>query len=107
MTNVGNLNSASSSYNWFNSGNVPSADIEERYKSHLFELASGDNIIGSIVKQSSKTITIAQPDGKQITINKKAIDDQRSSKLSIMPDMTKALTLDQFRDLVAYLSTLK
>ena len=85
----------------------PSVDIDEKYKSHLFELASGDNVTGSIVRDTGKTLVVAQADGEEVTIDKADIDEQRSSKLSIMPDMTKALSPKDFRNLVAYLSSLK
>jgi len=55
--------------------------------------------------EDEETLTLVTPQNMTIRINRENIDEQ-SASISAMPEMTKALTLREIRDLVEYLSTL-
>lgn len=85
----------------------PSADIEKEYKTVMVGLDSGKLLNGVKVKETDEILTIADNQGKTIKINKNEIEQIAEKKQSIMPDMTKSLSLREIRDLVAYLKSLK
>jgi hypothetical protein len=51
------------------------------------------------------TLTIVTPANKTIRIDRNDVEEQTAMRSS-MPEMTKALTLREIRDLVEYLATL-
>ena len=85
----------------------PSADIEKEYQTVMVGLDSGKLLNGIKVKETDEILTIADNQGKTIKIKKDEIEQIAEKKKSIMPDMTKSLSLREIRDLVAYLKSLK
>jgi putative heme-binding domain-containing protein len=86
---------------------APSADIEPKYRTQTIILDSGKSISGVLVRRNDSTTVLADNQGKEITINNDEIDDAVEQNISIMPDMTKALSRREIRDLVAYLRSLR
>ena len=86
---------------------APSADIDEKYRAVTVVLASGKTVQGLKVKETDDVLVLADNRGQQIEVNRDDIDDVFAQKISIMPEMTKALTLREIRDILAYLLTLK
>ena len=86
---------------------APSADIEPKYRTQTIILDSGKSISGVLVRKNDSTTVLADNQGKEITINNDEIDDAVEQNISIMPDMTKALSRREIRDLVAYLQSLR
>jgi quinoprotein glucose dehydrogenase len=85
----------------------PSADIDAKYRVKQFILASGKTVSGTIVSETDKEYVVAQSADKITRIAKQDVEEQIEQKVSIMPDITKNLTLRQVRDLLAFLKTLK
>ena len=85
---------------------APSADIEPNYRSVVVVLASGKSLPGIKVRESDQELVIADSQGKEIEIPVDDIDDIVEQNVSIMPDMSKTLSLIEFRDLLAYLMSL-
>ena len=85
----------------------PSKEIEEKYQSNTFVLASGKVVTGMIVKETDDEIQLlVDPMAKAdpITISVDDIDDQVKSKLSIMPaGLLNKLTEEEILDLLAYI----
>lgn len=84
----------------------PSAKIAKGFESVTIVLQSGQLVAGVIRSEENGTITIEQPDGKLVTISADDVED-RTAPRSAMPEMHRALTLRELRDLVEYLSTLQ
>lgn len=84
----------------------PSAKIAKGFESVTFVLQSGQLVAGIIRSEENGVITVEQPDGKVITISADDVEDRTAPKSS-MPEMHRALTLRELRDLVEYLSTLR
>jgi putative membrane-bound dehydrogenase-like protein len=85
----------------------PSADIEVKYRPRQFVLNNGKVVVGTIVSESNEHFVVAESAEKITRIAKQDIEEQLEQNVSIMPEVTKALSLRQIRDLVAFLSTLK
>jgi len=66
----------------------------------------GISIVGSLIEENEKTLTLILLDKTQTTVN---IDDiaTRTKPLSTMPPMGEILSSRELRDLVAYLDDLK
>ena len=84
----------------------PSAKIAKGYETVTLVLSNGQILGGLIRKEGDGIIVVEQPDGTAVTV--KASDvEERSSPKSAMPEMSRALTSGELRDLVEFLSTLK
>jgi quinoprotein glucose dehydrogenase len=84
----------------------PSAKIAKGFESVTIVLQSGQLVAGVIRSEENGMIIIEQPDGKLVTISADDVEDRTAPK-SAMPEMHRALTLRELRDLVEYLSTLQ
>jgi quinoprotein glucose dehydrogenase len=84
----------------------PSAKIAKGFESVTIVLQSGQLVAGIIRNEENGMITIEQPDGQVVTISADDVEDRTAPK-SAMPEMHRALTLRELRDLVEYLSTLQ
>lgn len=86
---------------------APSADIEPEYRSQILILDSGKVIQGLPLRKDDHVTVLANAQGKEVIVKNDEIDEALEQKTSIMPEMTKALSRREIRDLVAYLVTLK
>lgn len=85
----------------------PSADIDEKYRSQVLLLASGQIVKGVVQSQDEEQTIIADANGNLQTIETDEIEDSTIQKVSLMPEMAEILSDAEVRDLVAYLRTLK
>ena len=67
----------------------------------------GKTLRGAINSRSDAEIVLIDGEGKELKVATEDIEEVIEQKTSLMPDMTEALTPDEVRDLVAYLSSLK
>lgn len=85
----------------------PSKVVSDQYKAVIVETASGKTHTGRIVGDDGKTLKIATDpeDGtKIVAIEKKDIESQQPSPVSLMPkDLLKTLNQNEVLDLLAYL----
>ena len=85
----------------------PSKVVSDQYKAVIVETAAGKTYVGRIVGDDGKTIKIATDpeDGTKIVeVDKKDIESQQPSPLSLMPrDLLKTLNQNEVLDLLAYL----
>jgi quinoprotein glucose dehydrogenase len=84
----------------------PSAKIAKGFESVTIVLQSGQLVAGIIRSEDDGKIMVEQPDGKVVTVSAGDVEDRTAPK-SAMPEMHRALTLRELRDLVEYLSTLQ
>ena len=86
---------------------APSADIEPKYRSQTLILDSGKVVVGLPLRKDNNVTVLADAQGKEVVVKNDEIDEALEQKKSIMPEMTKALSRREIRDLVAYLLTLR
>jgi putative heme-binding domain-containing protein len=85
----------------------PSRQIVEGYRTTTVVTSDGKTFSGIVKSQSNEQITLTDANGELRTIRRDNIDEQSISSVSIMPaDLAKALSLEEFTDLIAYLETL-
>ncbi|QDV59087.1 PVC-type heme-binding CxxCH protein [Rosistilla oblonga] len=86
---------------------APSADIEPKYFTQVVLLLSGQAVKGSIKSENDDETIVIDSSGKEIKISSDEIEEIIDQKVSLMPDMTEALSPQEVRDLVAFLNSLK
>ena len=85
----------------------PSRRIAEGFASVRVELKDGEELDGVQLRQTTETLTLRLASGEVRTVPRQLISKQFTSEISSMPPMGDILTLDELRDLLAYLQSLK
>jgi putative membrane-bound dehydrogenase-like protein len=86
----------------------PSRNVEPGYQAVAVTLKNGRVLIGLRVAETDDTLTLADNKGERQVLRKADIDEQQPQAASIMPEgLEKALSVDEFVDLIAFLTSLK
>lgn len=85
----------------------PSADIDQKYRTEMFLLSSGDVLKGVLISEGEKVIVIADEKGEKVEIPTEDLEERIVQKTSLMPQLETVLSPREIRDLVAYLRTLR
>lgn len=84
----------------------PSAAINPDHLAYNILLNDGEEISGVVVSETGKQLTLGQPSGENLIIQKTRIARRAASSLSLMPEgLLKALGANERRDLMAFLLT--
>ncbi|MCI0359142.1 MAG: HEAT repeat domain-containing protein, partial [Planctomycetaceae bacterium] len=82
----------------------PSRTVTPGFQTIAVRLADGRTASGIRVAETDKSLTLADQKGQKITFAKEEIEAQQSQPKSTMPDgLAQQLSVEQFRDLVAFL----
>ena len=85
----------------------PDAQVSDRYRTTLFETVDGQLVSGSIVYENVDGVTIREPNGQTVRLNRDQIEARRQSEKSLMPSGLLDQSSDQeVADLIAWLKTL-
>ena len=87
----------------------PSYDIAPQFVAHTIETKDGQEFTGLLIGQSvNDGTTLSMADGRAVLIPPALIKAQSQSDVSLMPeDLANALTIQDFRDLLAFLLSRK
>ncbi|MEK7676064.1 MAG: HEAT repeat domain-containing protein [Verrucomicrobiota bacterium] len=86
----------------------PSSTFAQGYETHSVVLNEGDDTDGIIVRQSAETLVLRDSAGAEKLFRKDEIKELKRKAVSIMPEgLENALSADEFRDLLAFLLSLK
>jgi hypothetical protein len=87
----------------------PSKEVAPMFVGWRFLKTDGQVVEGRLLSEDPNVaFVLLTPKGETVKLPAKEIKDRKASELSIMPaDLHKALALDDFRDLVAFLASLK
>lgn len=84
----------------------PNAVINPDAVGYTLTLKNGDAITGTRVGENLDSITVAQANGKNLTVKKTEVAKAEPLSQSLMPvGLDKALTTEELRDLMTYLLT--
>jgi putative membrane-bound dehydrogenase-like protein len=85
----------------------PSRDIAPQFVMHVIETRDGQEFNGLLIGQSAhEGATLFMADGKAVLVPSAHISAQKQSKVSLMPEgLVEALTIQDFRDLLAFLES--
>ncbi|MBT4863732.1 MAG: c-type cytochrome, partial [Planctomycetaceae bacterium] len=86
----------------------PSAGIHPDYASLVVVTKRGKTYTGVLKQRTKNALQLFDEKGKLVTIPLADVDEQERSKTSLMPTgLFKTVKVDQFADLIAYLTALK
>ncbi len=87
---------------------LPSATIAVGYGTVIVETKSGTEFQGILKQKTDAEIKLMGADGNLVSIATSEIKEQRGSSISLMPEGLQAkLSLQEFTDLIEYLTTLQ
>ncbi|HEX7898974.1 MAG TPA: c-type cytochrome [Planctomycetota bacterium] len=87
---------------------VPSSTFAQNYEPYAVATVDGDVLAGLIAKQTADSVTLRDASGKETRVRRDRIKDMKRAEKSVMPDnLEQAMTPQEFRDLLAFLQSLK
>jgi len=87
---------------------TPSATIVTGYSTTIVVTKAGDEVVGILKQKTDGDVQLMGADGKLVSIAAADIKEQRGSAISLMPEgLQKGLSIQEFTDLIEYLTTLK
>lgn len=84
----------------------PSEGINYNYESWQIELASGETAVGLLASETDSEVDLKFVGGSIQTYSKTEIVEKRQLSISLMPNLSRALSEEQLVDLVTYLARL-
>jgi putative heme-binding domain-containing protein len=86
----------------------PSKVVREGYQRTVIELKDGDELSGLVKSETTDSITLRDAAGQLVVVRKADIRERRQTADSMMPEgLQSGLSPEEFRDLVAYLASLR
>ena len=87
----------------------PSKEIAPQFVQHTVATKGGDAYSGILLgQQADGTYTLLMNDGRGVVVPGALVASHETSKVSLMPDeLEQGLTVEEFRDLVAFMISLK
>jgi len=84
----------------------PNREVKPKFVSYVLLTESGRVYTGMILSENANSVTIQQPDGKTVTVQRNEIETLRSTALSFMPEgLEKEIDQQAMADLLEYLNT--
>jgi putative heme-binding domain-containing protein len=84
----------------------PNQKLEPRFSDYIVVTIDGRVFNGLMVSETAETVTLRQPEAKEVTIARNEIDELRASGKSVMPEgVEKDVTVQQMADLLEYLKS--
>jgi len=82
----------------------PNRSVDARYRSWTAVTKQGKQVVGMIAEETATSITIAQADGRKITILRNDLEFLKSSTLSFMPEgLEKDITPQDLADVMSFI----
>lgn len=86
----------------------PNRNLDAAFHVTLLAMSDGRVLTGLFRRQEGKSLIFAANDGKEFSVLEADIEEQRKSRLSLMPDnMSTTLPPADFHDLIQYLLSLR
>jgi putative membrane-bound dehydrogenase-like protein len=87
---------------------LPSATFAQGYESYAIELKDGDEVTGTLARETSAAVILRTPSGAERVVPRSEMVSLTRSPLSVMPEgLLQALTREEAADLFAFLQELK
>jgi putative membrane-bound dehydrogenase-like protein len=84
----------------------PNREVKPTFVSYVLLTEGGRVYSGMIFSENANSVTIQQPDGNQVTIQRNEIETLKSTALSFMPEgLEKQIDQQAMADLLEYLNT--
>jgi putative heme-binding domain-containing protein len=87
---------------------LPSSTFAQGYEPYLALTQDGNVLTGVIARQSAETVVLRDASGAEVQLRRDRIQQMKRAEKSIMPEgLERAMTEQEFKDLLAYLQSLK
>jgi putative heme-binding domain-containing protein len=87
---------------------IPSSTFAQGYEPYLVLTQDGSVLSGLIARQTSDAVTLRDAAGAEVQLRRDRIQSMKRAEKSVMPEgLERALSADEFRDLLAFLQGLK
>ena len=84
----------------------PNREVAPAYIAFTIETKDGDSLVGVIADETTSSITVRQPFGKQDTLMRAKIKSMQSQGQSLMPEgIEQGLTQQDLANLLEYIAT--
>ncbi|NQV29200.1 MAG: c-type cytochrome [Rhodopirellula sp.] len=84
----------------------PNREVKPKFVSYVLLTESGRVYSGMILSENANSVTIQQPDGQSVSVQRNEIETLKSTALSFMPEgLEKQIDLQAMSDLLEYLNT--
>lgn len=82
----------------------PSRALDSNYVSYSIATTDGRSLVGIIAAETSSSITLKQPEGKEVSLPRADIEELHSNGVSLMPEgMEKAISVAEMADLISFI----
>jgi putative membrane-bound dehydrogenase-like protein len=82
----------------------PNRAVEDRYLDYTALTGDGKTTSGILINETGNSITLAQPEGKQVQILRSELEQLKSTGKSLMPEgVEKDITIEEMGHLLTYL----
>jgi putative membrane-bound dehydrogenase-like protein len=87
---------------------LPSASFAQGYDNYRITTKDAEEISGIIAQQSPDAVVLRAASGAEVQVPRSGIQEIRRSTISVMPEgLEQGMTQDEFRNLLAFLQSLK
>jgi putative membrane-bound dehydrogenase-like protein len=86
----------------------PSSTVAQGYESYIVATKDGRSLTGVITRRTGDTLVLRDSSGAELRLRKDQVEEMTRSTTSLMPEgLDKAMSREEFRDLLAFLQSLK
>jgi putative membrane-bound dehydrogenase-like protein len=87
---------------------LPSASYAQGYENYRVTMADGEELSGIIMRQTADSVVLRGASGSDVQLLRNQIQEMRRAATSLMPaGLEQGMTPQEFRDLLAFLQSLK
>jgi putative heme-binding domain-containing protein len=82
----------------------PNRNVDQAFRTTMLGLKNGQLVSGLLLKEEGEVLVLADSNGKEVRVEKKAVEERHTSQLSPMPaNMADRIPEAEFNHLMAYL----
>lgn len=82
----------------------PNRRVDPQYAEYIVVTKDGRLLNGLLVSETAATLTLKQPEGRQVSVDRSEIEELRSGTRSLMPEgIEKDVSVQQMADVLAFL----
>lgn len=84
----------------------PNRRVDPQYSEYVIVTQDGRLLNGLLLAETAESVTLRQPEGRELTVLRAEIDEMRSTSKSLMPEgIEKDVTVEQMADILAFLKS--
>ena len=82
----------------------PNRRVDPQFSEYVVVTLDGRILNGLLSGENSESVTLRQPEGREVTVLRSEIEELRSTSKSLMPEgIEKEVSVEQMADILAFL----